>query len=107
MNFENFQLYASNFISQDLAIKLGIKAEELGRELDVKQIFQGESVLVTPLIGKLWVHIQEYVDQEDFLISPLRHYDAVNNNVYTYMCVGTPTVTRISQVYYFQRCMQG
>ena len=58
-------------------MKLGIKAEELGRALDAEQIFQRESVLVTPLIGKLRVNIQEDVDQEDFLISPLRHYDAV------------------------------
>ena len=56
-----------NFISQDLAMKLGIKAEELGRALDAEQIFQGESVPVTPLIGKLRVHIQEYVDQEKLL----------------------------------------
>ena len=58
-------------------MKLGIKVEELGRALDAEQIFQGESIPVTPLIGKLRVHIQEYVDQEDFLISLLRHYDAV------------------------------
>ena len=58
-------------------MKLGIKAEELGRALDAEQIFQGEFVPVTPLIGKLRIHIQEYVDQEDFLISPLRYYDVV------------------------------
>ena len=46
-----------NFISQDLAMKLGIKTEELGRALDVEQIFQGEPVSTTPLIGKLRVHI--------------------------------------------------
>ena len=33
-----------NFISKDLAMKLGIKAEELGRAMDAEQIFQGESV---------------------------------------------------------------
>ena len=43
----------------------------------LQQIFEGELVPVTPLIGKLRIHIQEYVDQEDFLISPLRHYDVV------------------------------
>ena len=46
-----------NFISQDLAMKLGIKAEELGRALDAEQIFQGELVPVTPLIGKLSLHV--------------------------------------------------
>ena len=46
-----------NFISHDLAMKLGKKAKELGRSLDVEQIFQGELVLVIPLIRKLRVHI--------------------------------------------------
>ena len=30
-----------------------------------------------PLIGKLKVHILNYVDQEDFMVSPLKQYDAV------------------------------
>ena len=66
-----------NFISHDLAMRMGIKTEELGRPLDADQIFQEEPVHVTPLIRKLRIHIQEYVDRQDFLISPLKHYDAV------------------------------
>ena len=31
-----------NFISQGLAMKLGVKAKELGRALNAEQIFQGE-----------------------------------------------------------------
>ena len=46
-----------NFILEDLARTLGIKIEELGRALHVDQIFEGVSMSVTPLIGKLRVHI--------------------------------------------------
>ena len=64
-------------MSQDLAMKLGVKIEELARAMDANQIFQGELVPVTPLIGKLRIHIQDYLDQKDFLISPLKHYDVM------------------------------
>ncbi|MCO5599501.1 hypothetical protein L7F22_053606 [Adiantum nelumboides] len=39
--------------------------------------FIGQDVLVTPLIGKLRLHIQGYVDREDFFISPLKHEDVI------------------------------
>ena len=48
-------------------MKVEIKVEELERALDAEQIFQGESIPITPLIGKLRVHIKEYVDQEKLL----------------------------------------
>ncbi|MCO5556373.1 hypothetical protein L7F22_009921 [Adiantum nelumboides] len=32
---------------------------------------------LTPLIGKLRLHIQGYVDKEDFFISPLKHEDVI------------------------------
>ena len=35
--------------------------------------FDTLAVPVTPLIGKLCLHVQGYVDQEDFFISPLKH----------------------------------
>ena len=47
-----------NFISEDLAIRLGIKVEELGRAMDAHQMFHGDPVPVTPLIGKLRLHVQ-------------------------------------------------
>ncbi|MCO5606343.1 hypothetical protein L7F22_060531 [Adiantum nelumboides] len=34
-------------------------------------------MFVTPLIGKLRLHIQGYVDKEDFVISPLKHEDVI------------------------------
>ena len=41
---------------------------------------QGQEVSVTPLIGKLslfLIHIQTYVDKENFFISPLKHEDVI------------------------------
>ncbi|MCO5560630.1 hypothetical protein L7F22_014246 [Adiantum nelumboides] len=39
--------------------------------------FVGQDASVTPLIGKLRLHIQGYVDKEDFFISPLKHEDVI------------------------------
>ena len=39
--------------------------------------FKGQEVSITPLIGKLRLHIQGYVDKEDFYISPLKHKDVI------------------------------
>ncbi|MCO5561295.1 hypothetical protein L7F22_014916 [Adiantum nelumboides] len=39
--------------------------------------FVNQEVSVTPLIGKLRLHIQRYVDKEDFFISPLKHEDVI------------------------------
>ena len=64
---------SDNFISEDLAIRLGIKVEELGRALDVDQMFQmfhADPVPVTPLIGKLRLHVQNYTDMRISLCHP-------------------------------------
>ncbi|RYA73525.1 hypothetical protein DD595_24935, partial [Enterobacter cloacae complex sp. 4DZ3-17B2] len=39
--------------------------------------FKGQEASVTPLIGKLRLHVQGYVDKEDFFISPLKHEDVI------------------------------
>ena len=39
--------------------------------------FDTLAIPVTPLIGKLCLHVQDYVDQEDFFISPLKHQDVL------------------------------
>ena len=39
--------------------------------------FKGHEVLVTPLIGKLRLHVESYVDKDDFFISPLKHEDVI------------------------------
>ena len=46
-----------NFISVELAQKLGINAEDMGPPLQALEAFEGQQVLVTPLIGKLCFHI--------------------------------------------------
>ncbi|MCO5562542.1 hypothetical protein L7F22_016170 [Adiantum nelumboides] len=39
--------------------------------------FINQELSVIPLIGKLRLHIQGYVDKEDFFISPLKHEDVI------------------------------
>lgn len=48
---------SDNIIYEDLAKRLGIKVEELGRALEADQMFHGDLVPVTPLIGKLRLHV--------------------------------------------------
>ena len=67
----------NNFISDELALRLGIKTKELSMALDATQMFRGDRVPVTPLIGKLRIHMQDYVDHQDFFVSPLQGHDVV------------------------------
>ncbi|MCO5559164.1 hypothetical protein L7F22_012757 [Adiantum nelumboides] len=66
-----------NFISHELATKLGIQDFEMGDAMKTDGAFIGQDASVTPLIGKLRLHIQGYVDKEDFFISPLKHEDVI------------------------------
>ena len=66
-----------NFISHELALKLGIHEFEMGDCIQVDGAFKGQEVSVSPLIGKLRLHFQGYVDKEDFYISPLKHEDVI------------------------------
>ena len=66
-----------NFISHELALKLGIHEFKMGDHIQANGAFKGQEVSVTPLIGKLRLHIQGYVDKEDFYISPLKHEDVI------------------------------
>ncbi|MCO5607320.1 hypothetical protein L7F22_061515 [Adiantum nelumboides] len=66
-----------NFISLELAAKLGIQEFEMGDAIKVDGAFIGQDVFVTPLIGKLKLRIQGYVDKEDFFISPLKDEDVI------------------------------
>ena len=45
--------------------------KELGPILDASGPFIGLEVPVTPLIGKLRLHVQEYTNNEEFIVSPL------------------------------------
>ena len=66
-----------NLISRELAQKLGIKTEEMGCTTNASGPFEGPDTIVTPLIGKLQIHVQDYVDQEEFYVSPLVHQDVI------------------------------
>ncbi|MCO5574932.1 hypothetical protein L7F22_028727 [Adiantum nelumboides] len=66
-----------NFISLELATKLGVQDFEMGDAMKADGAFINQEVSVTPLIGKLRLHIQGYVDKKDFFISPLKHEDVI------------------------------
>ena len=66
-----------NFISSELAIKLGVQDFEMGEAMPADGAFKGQEVPVTSLIGKLRFHIQNYVDKEDFFIFPLKDEDVI------------------------------
>ncbi|MCO5554592.1 hypothetical protein L7F22_008123 [Adiantum nelumboides] len=49
----------------------------MGDAMTADGAFVGQDVSISPLIGKLSLHIQGYVDKEDFFISPLKHEDVI------------------------------
>ncbi|MCO5567855.1 hypothetical protein L7F22_021551 [Adiantum nelumboides] len=49
----------------------------MGDAMEADRAFIGQDVSVTPLIGKLRLHIQGYVGRIDFFISPLKHEDVI------------------------------
>ena len=61
----------ANFISPELASKLGHKPDEMGFTAEAGLACPGHTESVTPIIGKLRLHIQSYVDAEEFYIMPL------------------------------------
>ncbi|MCO5551582.1 hypothetical protein L7F22_005087 [Adiantum nelumboides] len=81
-----------NYISQDLTSKLGIHSLEMGPKEDADGAFEGQEVPITPLIGKLRIHVQGYSDQEDFYVSPLKHVDVL---------LGSPWFTRMPAILQF------
>ncbi|MCO5599485.1 hypothetical protein L7F22_053589 [Adiantum nelumboides] len=61
----------ANFISLELASKLGIRPKEMGYTAEAGLACSCHSESVTPIIGKLRLHIQFYVAAEEFYIMPL------------------------------------
>lgn len=55
-----------NFISSDLASKLGVKPEEMGSLHKARMAAPRLAVPNTPIIVKLRIHVQNYVDAEEF-----------------------------------------
>ncbi|MCO5614172.1 hypothetical protein L7F22_068453 [Adiantum nelumboides] len=49
----------------------------MGPKEDAHAPFEGQEVLVTRLIGKLCIHVQEYMDKEDFYVSVLKHVNVL------------------------------
>ncbi|MCO5607667.1 hypothetical protein L7F22_061865 [Adiantum nelumboides] len=66
-----------NYISVGLASKLEIHAHEMGETHAVEGPFEGPDTPINPLIGKLRLHVQGYVDKEDFLILALKNEDVL------------------------------
>ncbi|MCO5611567.1 hypothetical protein L7F22_065820 [Adiantum nelumboides] len=67
----------ANFITPQLAEKMGIKTDEMGPAYTASMAAPGHEVAVTPLIGKLRLHIQGYVGHEEFFIMPLEGCDVL------------------------------
>ncbi|MCO5601365.1 hypothetical protein L7F22_055485 [Adiantum nelumboides] len=65
----------ANFITPELAEKMGIKTDEMGPSYTASMAPPGHEVAVMPYIGKLRVHIQGYVGHEEFFIMPLEGCD--------------------------------
>ncbi|MCO5572127.1 hypothetical protein L7F22_025878 [Adiantum nelumboides] len=67
----------ANFISLELASKLGIRPKEMGYTAEAGLACPGHLESVTPIIGKLCLHIQSYVDAEEFYMKPLDGCDVL------------------------------
>ncbi|MCO5614684.1 hypothetical protein L7F22_068968 [Adiantum nelumboides] len=67
----------ANFISPELASRLEIRSEEMGYTAEAGLACPGHTEAVTPIIGKLCLHIQSYVDAEEFYIMPLEGCDVL------------------------------
>ena len=74
------------FVSQDMAAKLDIHSLEMGPKEEAEGAFERQQVPVIPMIGKLRVQVQGYVDSEDFYVSPLNHVNVL---------LGAPWFTRL------------
>ncbi|MCO5613170.1 hypothetical protein L7F22_067446 [Adiantum nelumboides] len=69
----SYSLTLVPLIILELATKLGVQDFEMGDAMKADGAFIGQDVSVVPLIGKLRLHIQGYVDKEEFFISSLKH----------------------------------
>ncbi|MCO5577201.1 hypothetical protein L7F22_031025 [Adiantum nelumboides] len=67
----------ANFITPQLAEKMGIKTDEMGLAYTASMAAPRHEVAITPLIGKLRLHIQGYVGHEEFYIMPLEGCDVL------------------------------
>ncbi|MCO5587796.1 hypothetical protein L7F22_041748 [Adiantum nelumboides] len=63
--------------AKQLAEKMGIKTDEIGPAYTASMAASGHEVAVTPLIGKLRLHIHGSVGHEEFYIMPLEGCDVL------------------------------
>ncbi|MCO5608638.1 hypothetical protein L7F22_062852 [Adiantum nelumboides] len=66
-----------SFLTYDVGNQARDTRLEMGDAMKADGAFINQEVSITPLIGKLRLHIQGYVDKEDFIISPLKHEDVI------------------------------
>ncbi|MCO5588940.1 hypothetical protein L7F22_042902 [Adiantum nelumboides] len=66
----------ANF-SSELASRLRIRSEEMGYTAEASLACPDHTEAMTPIIGKLRLHIQSYVDTEEFYIMPLDGCDVL------------------------------
>ncbi|MCO5571737.1 hypothetical protein L7F22_025485 [Adiantum nelumboides] len=68
---------SNNNKAKEKGVFEGVQDFEMGDAMKADGAFINQEVSATPLIGKLRLHIQGYVDKEDFFISPLKHEDVI------------------------------
>lgn len=66
-----------NFISYELAQSLGIATEDKGEAQEALGAFKCHEEKVYPLVGKLRIHIQGYLDHLSFMIAPIQGADVI------------------------------
>ncbi|MCO5550793.1 hypothetical protein L7F22_004284 [Adiantum nelumboides] len=67
----------TNFISPELAARLEITLDRMGPPAEAVLAAPGRDVAITPVIGKLRLHCQGYLGQEDFYIMRLEGCDVL------------------------------
>ncbi|MCO5570686.1 hypothetical protein L7F22_024413 [Adiantum nelumboides] len=85
----------ANLISLELASKLGIRPEEMGYTAEEGLACLGHSEVVTPIIGKVRLNIQSYVDVEEFYIMPLDGCDVLLGIPWMFRVQGIMTITSV------------
>ncbi|MCO5607713.1 hypothetical protein L7F22_061912 [Adiantum nelumboides] len=68
---------SANFITAQLAEKMGIKTDEMRSAYTASMAAPGYEVAITPLIGNLRLHIQGYVGHEEFFIMPFEECEVL------------------------------
>ena len=77
-----------NFISMELTAKLVINEHEMDYAMDAKGKFVGKKVPVTPLIGKLRVHVQASMCK-GMLIGRTSSFLLYNIKMFCWECLGS------------------